>query len=308
MYDKPVTKFLIVPEMIRAYEKVACGQNRHLRRGMTPRLARTVVDREALEKNAWLLTSFGMSFNQARVYLAASGLGTPGIEKISQVSGVRREDVYRILPALAEMGVIEKLLTKPVTIRTLPPKKAISILRQNREEIAARELQDLNQSAEIFFKNWVITPQPPEPSPGDDQFSIISGRNSIADRGGQIIGKAESEIWIMSSVKFPFLSIEGNGSLIDAVERGVTVHVTSGPGTESWFSDLAGKKNPAGLIDVRYLETVHSDYMVADKKEALLRTSDSSRREPSSLWTKNRNLISIILGNYDNPGPYLSQK
>ncbi|HUH78670.1 MAG TPA: helix-turn-helix domain-containing protein [Methanoregula sp.] len=256
-----------------------------------------------IEKNARLLTGFGLSYNQARVYLAASGLGTPGIEKIAQVSGVRREDVYRILPSLSRMGIIERLVTKPVTIRTLPPEKAISLLIRNLEESTAKEFEELNEKAEVFFKNWSGVSLHEDFSDGEDQFSIITGRNTIVDRGAQMADNAEHEIWILSPAQSPFLSLAMVARLADAMERGVTIHLTTEPGSKALLTGL-NKKDPGtgGVFDIRYIDNVHSDYIVADTRGALMMTSEGLYREQSSLWTQNRNLITLLLENYQNPG------
>jgi len=62
-----------------------------------------------LERNVEMLIDFGLTGNQARVYLAIARLKLATVGQISKVSKVRREDVYRILPKLEKMGLVEKL-------------------------------------------------------------------------------------------------------------------------------------------------------------------------------------------------------
>ena len=47
---------------------------------------------------------------------------------MAKFSKVYREDVYRILPTLEHMGLIERLLGKPAEIRATPISDALSFL------------------------------------------------------------------------------------------------------------------------------------------------------------------------------------
>ena len=55
-----------------------------------------------------MLSDFGLTHNQAKVYLAIAQLGLASVSQASKASNVRREDVYRIMPKLEKMGLIEK--------------------------------------------------------------------------------------------------------------------------------------------------------------------------------------------------------
>ena len=75
-----------------------------------------------------LLLGLGLSLNQARVYLAVLKLEKTTVAQVAKYSKVRREDVYRILPSLEKMGLIERLLGKPTEIRATPISDALSLL------------------------------------------------------------------------------------------------------------------------------------------------------------------------------------
>src|ERR1017187_7841643 len=60
-----------------------------------------------------LLMGLGLSPNQAKVYQAVLKLGNVSASMISKSSLVRREDVYKVLPALEKMGLVEKAIREP---------------------------------------------------------------------------------------------------------------------------------------------------------------------------------------------------
>ncbi len=80
------------------------------------------------ETNAEILSDFGLTLNQAKVYVTIAKLGIASISQVSKASKVRREDVYRMLPRLQELGLIEKILDRPAKIRATPAEDGLSIL------------------------------------------------------------------------------------------------------------------------------------------------------------------------------------
>ena len=69
------------------------------------------------DENTDLLLGLGLTLNQAKVYLAVIKLEKTTVGQVASFSKVRREDVYRILPSLEKMGLVERLLGKPTEIR-----------------------------------------------------------------------------------------------------------------------------------------------------------------------------------------------
>ena len=106
------------------------------------------------EKNVEILLDFGLTRNQARVYLAIARLKLATVGQISKVSKVRREDVYRILPKLEKMGLVEKLMGKPSKIRATPVKEALSILIKHEEDTSRKRVSALKAQTETFLKHF----------------------------------------------------------------------------------------------------------------------------------------------------------
>ena len=75
-----------------------------------------------------LLVGIGLSPNQAKVYQSILKLGNATVGLITKFSSVRREDVYRVIPTLEKMGLVEKLLGKPAVIRATPVAGALTSL------------------------------------------------------------------------------------------------------------------------------------------------------------------------------------
>jgi predicted transcriptional regulator len=87
------------------------------------------------------LTKLGLSVCQAKIYMGTLKTGTATAKAISKSANVGREDVYRILPALQEIGLIRKHIEIPAKYEAIVPEEAVKILLLRREE-ANKELRD----------------------------------------------------------------------------------------------------------------------------------------------------------------------
>ena len=101
-----------------------------------------------IPEHAKILNSLGLTFNEARVFLALSQLGAATAKAISNSSGLGREVVYQIMPKLLEKGLVEEAVTSPKSFRAVPLKEAYAILLQRKEE----ENRELYKKAMEAFK------------------------------------------------------------------------------------------------------------------------------------------------------------
>jgi sugar-specific transcriptional regulator TrmB len=71
-----------------------------------------------------VLSELGLTKNQIKIYLSLLKLGTPTKAiRIFQVSGVPRQDVYRVLLELQQLGIVEKIISRPSSLRLFNLKK-----------------------------------------------------------------------------------------------------------------------------------------------------------------------------------------
>lgn len=73
-------------------------------------------------ENYQTFVNLGLTYLQAKVYVTLLRLGDVGAEvrKIASASVIARQDVYRILPALQKMGLVEKVVAIPTIYRPIP--------------------------------------------------------------------------------------------------------------------------------------------------------------------------------------------
>jgi sugar-specific transcriptional regulator TrmB len=75
-----------------------------------------------------VLIDLGLTLTQARVYLALVESGPLKIATISKAANVARPDVYSTLSKLHQLGLVEKIIKKPLTYNAVPMREGLSLL------------------------------------------------------------------------------------------------------------------------------------------------------------------------------------
>jgi len=249
-----------------------------------------------------MLSDFGLTGNQARVYLAIARLKLATVGQISKVSKVRREDVYRILPKLEKMGLAEKLLGKPSKIRATPVEEALSILIKHEEDTARERVSSLRAKTETFLKHFAKAPR----LEGEEKphFALLSKRESIVARMLRMVKSAEKEIDVVFSRSqiMQFLHIFSD-QFKRNMRKGVKIRVVSElPDYEDSLPRLIEEKvSPSNSLDLKYSDLPSSHYMIADFKEALISTTtEGNLAEHPCLWTNSDSLVGVFHGYFEN--------
>src|SRR4030043_2469910 len=111
------------------------------------------------DENTDLLLGLGLTLNQAKVYLAILELEKTTVGQVAKFSKVRREDVYRLLPALEKMGLVERLLGKPTEIRATLISDSLALLVTEEKNKAEERLTGMrNMVQKLSLKNWKPSP------------------------------------------------------------------------------------------------------------------------------------------------------
>ncbi len=256
----------------------------------------------SLEDYANILSAFGLTHNQAKVYIATIQLGVASISQVSKVSKVRREDVYRMLPKLNELGLIEKLLGKPAKIRATPMEEALSILIKREKEIADKKLSALIAKKDAFlqnFKNYELNSRIEEES----RFSLITDGRAVLSKGMVMLKNAERTVDIITSKNAFNETFTTYRELVEkTIRRGIRYRIVLDT-TE--FDDpilkvLEEYESPKKSFIVKSTDQPLIHCTIMDYKEALIATSQepTTGRNPY-LWTNNRNLIEILQKNFE---------
>ncbi|MDR0492050.1 MAG: hypothetical protein LBH74_00185 [Nitrososphaerota archaeon] len=242
-----------------------------------------------------ILSELGLTINQTKVYLALLRLSTASKAiSIFKVSGVARQDIYRVLRELQQIGVVEKVITKPTRFRAVEPKKATTILIEKKKENFHR----LNRRAEEFA-NKVCERYNPTPNYHEkDQIVLITEKQSIIRKIQESIERTQNTVDSLTPSRelSPWLtSVEE--SIKIAKDKGVKIR---------WITKkTVNDKDPTKLLvysdqtnaKLEDIMPPRAQFFIFDGKEIILSFEESNFAEAPVLWTNSPSVI-VLARNY----------
>jgi sugar-specific transcriptional regulator TrmB len=231
-----------------------------------------------------------MTIKQAKVYLALVFLGTATVGEISKLSKVRREEVYRIIPKLEKMGLIEKTLSTPVSLKATSVENALAILIRNEEENAKTRIKELTAKKEEFLAHFRTSAK--ETKMGNaEQFSLTSEKAVSLIKAKTLIDGAQNQIEYVASREKTLQFIRYfSESLINGADRGVKFRFISSPpkGEDDLKKAISQLFIDKKMGSIRYIESLPNHFLIVDSKEVLIATSTTGYLADNPLlWSNN---------------------
>jgi len=255
------------------------------------------------------LSSLGLTGHQTRVYLAVLNQNGISIGEISKQTKIRREDVYRTIPKLEQMGLVEKLLSTPTRIRALPVQHALSNLIDVEQTNVDKRITELKVTTARFVNNYNKGKRTNGEKGEDSSFILLTQPNGIVVKANNMIASAEKRIDAVYAKKQlnQFIPVFSD-PLKQAVKRGVKARLIAqgsinDPVYKEMFTQIMKRYLPnSPNIEVRAAEVALSHSLVVDHREALSETSLENEfltRNPS-LWTNNKGFVALISLNFES--------
>jgi sugar-specific transcriptional regulator TrmB len=250
-------------------------------------------------ENTDLLLGLGLTLNQAKIYLAIIKLQKTTVGQVANFSKVRREDVYRILPSLEKMGLIERLLGKPTEIRATRVSDALSLLVAEEKGKFDEKLVGMkNIVQKLSLKEWKQQPL------GDESiYILIAEKAAILAKISELIKNSTKEIALIAAKGWiiPVLarfSAESKG----AIKMGAKIRlIFEEENPDSLLKEKVKKLIGIPSVQIRFHREPLNHFIMSDDKEALITASkESGVGESPSLWTNNSNLIGVLRTGFES--------
>ena len=165
------------------------------------------------------LVHLGLTQNQARAYFALLRSSISTAKDISRVSGITRQDIYRVMPALEGLSLVERLLTTPIMYKAIPLQECLTILFENR----TKENRNLQTEAKVLLRTFKMNGFKENFSDEKPQFKLVPQKEVINLRA-DLIAAATNSIDVVTSLKKQrefFLKYAP--MILKAVEKGVRI-------------------------------------------------------------------------------------
>lgn len=254
------------------------------------------------------LTDFGLSVNQAKVYLSIVQSASTSVNTISKTTHIYRQDIYKILPKLEEMGLVTKTVDRPVIIEAIPVEEALSYIvsmeQQKANQRITRLKADLKALANAIKENQEqseTTTQEQEKT----QAIFLSTDRAIRNKLDVSYENARTKCDLVMNFellmrRLPILRKRFQKLATNKVKTRLLVDTAKSKGlVERTLEEIMPStgdftvKLTAGKITVK-------PYLTIDRKEVHISTRKKTTSAlPCILWTNSKNVISIYEENFE---------
>ena len=251
------------------------------------------------DENTDLLLGLGLSLNQARVYLAILKLEKTTVGQVAKFSKVRREDVYRILPGLEKMGLIERLMGKPTEIRATLILNSLTSLVTEEKNRSEERLSDMRSRVQkLSLKDWK------QPLPEEESiYILIADKKAILAKTSELINNSQKEVALIADkVRITQVLAHFSDEHKHAIKKGAQIRlIFEGESPDILLKEKVQKIIGSASVSVKFHREALNHFIMSDDKEALITTSkERGLGESPSLWTNNSNLIGVLRTGFES--------
>ena len=246
------------------------------------------------------LTDFGLSVNQAKVYLCIARQGQSTVSEISAATGLHRQDIYKILPKLEKKELITENLGKPVKINAIPLEDALSSLILLEQKKAKEKTNQLKAEMKELAKT--VKHKQKETIKQDSSFVLITGDDAVTNRAIDTLTRVRKQHDAHLGDDLLFYHSE------DQWRTWFQMDAKHGAKQRLLIGTLAKKDSvkkliektrpPTGIFIVKSVDKKpYDNYMIMDHKEAFLNTQMAPCM--IALWTNNKSIVRILEENFE---------
>jgi sugar-specific transcriptional regulator TrmB len=222
------------------------------------------------EKLVKELMSFGLSGNEAKVYLALLQLKKASARAIARLSNIPRQETYRVLPRLEKLGMIEVIIDKPTKFFAINPEEVLSELIKHQQEVLSSQISELREKKttleselkKVEGKSAGLA----EPEP--IHFALISGQRLINEKIREMLQNAKSEVlWIAPNMEIRRAIIYDRDRMLrKCAQRNIKIRIV----TEIDEKNLKEVDKLSDFCEIRHSAGVTSLATLVDNKELIM--------------------------------------
>jgi len=239
-----------------------------------------------------LLTSlleFGLTQNQARVYLFLSKNTSKSAPEISNSLKIPRTETYHLLNGLQSKGITIAAFGKPTKFQAVPFDKSINILVNNERS----RIDELEKKSLYMISQWNMIPdtETDDTLIIENRFQIVQGKISIVGKLNQLINSAKKDVLLLGSEKafMKFYHTDFIDTLkVANINRKILV---SSNNNNPFIVD----KLPAKYIK-RFDDTLGENlwFLIKDCEEILFFIKNNENEEMLAVWTDSKTMLNSM--------------
>jgi len=236
------------------------------------------------------LSKFGLSKNEAKIYVYLAKFREQKAQKISKSLSLHRTETYKILRKLEEKGLVCRVLEKPIRFAAVQVDKALeNLIYVNKQKIA-----HLEEERRRIVSKWLSLSTPAQdPEMLEEFIQVLKGRHQIYAKVHEAIKNAEDKI-LMAVSDGTLLQMFYSGALDDLARRSKKIKVSLITDSSLKDSSVARKMELAEIIHIDFTDL---PIFIISNGHLLLFLNDegsNSKNGSRALWTNQKDIIKIL--------------
>jgi sugar-specific transcriptional regulator TrmB len=254
---------------------------------------------EPIESAIQLLCAFGLTVNQAKIYLAIAFSKADTVKVISKISHIPSESIYRTMPTLEIMGLVYRVLSTPAKYRAIPIQETIELLKARDE----KEREDLYNKANHLTKNLLVNLPANLSEESEEDTILVIGYDAWVRKLGCGVNNASKSFQGITYAESFRQGMFNNGKSYEkCLQRGVECrHIVHQIGKKELYllGDSHLLKNP--LWKRKYTLPSALSFAIIDKKELLISLTPSELgKKHRAMCTTNPGLVALALNYFES--------
>ena len=231
------------------------------------------------------LSRFGLTLNQARIYLFLLGKSSIRASQISKELGLHRVEVYRKLTELMDLGLVDVRIDSPKRYEAIAPDAAIGALlaieesRMHSLQKFGKELLQSLRTLELARRS--VQTNSDSPVYSDSLYKLVTGRERYYHEISKLVRNAKFEVLRILSAGGLIRTFLPEGlykEYVRAGARGVSMKMI----TEINSKNRTYAEKLSKVLELRLMENVHLRFTVIDRYHTIL----SARFDESEMSMK----------------------
>lgn len=245
------------------------------------------------------LMAYGLTLNQAKIYITMVKSKADTVKAIAKLSKIPVESVYRGMPALEELHLVERILTTPVKYKAIPPQQAIELLkaRDKKERFA------LYSQTDYLIEELTNNTSVNQSQNLENDTVIIASYEALTRKLGLAINNMTQTFQGITNVKNYRFSLMHNSEFFEnSLRRGVKCHhVIYLPSNE--YSTSLGDNHliKNGCWKRKFVSEIPVELAIIDKKELFMSLSNPLLgKKHRAVHTTNPCLLTLAMNYFDS--------
>jgi sugar-specific transcriptional regulator TrmB len=251
------------------------------------------------ETHLQTLIQLGLSPNQAKLYLSLLNLGKATGRMLANETYLARQEIYRLIHELQNIGLIEKIISTPTEFQAVPIKIGTKILTTRK----TRELEQIKQRSQSLIKDLSSINKVDSSAKKDYRFLLIPPKKLANETRERMVGNSKNKIdLITTSKRFNQAVSHFLEFYISSLKKNVVARIIV-IGTEDTLLRNAKKIKKLEAFpnfSLRFITEKKTNLLIVDNKEAIITLLPQADLGASPVfWTDHPELIALYSSFFD---------